>query len=629
MTFRTLMSRVRVNVNAAMTVKMRKLFVRLALLGTIVYLLLYLRTLSNPQVHLQAVTDTDDGEDDYAVEDRVDFDDFDDGRLVVENDEQNMRWVYVNKDTIVEKLNVFNGLLIEDLSPNSYWNTSKVFKQQQISFSPEQCSKIWFETIVGSDENSQYKYDSTTRLRFNKIQSYFPRFENASQYDSSDRFQFNNIQTYFLAFRSNRTISVRQQLASDSLLLSTNFHPCVEARSMTDTGGYINTLTGSSSKICRDRCVTDMTSLLSNATIPDYLISADYESVASSIKCNKRSNTWQRDEVRDIVTSVDVVFGASIVHRNGAVYLPSGHQLITHCCNPSMRINERLQFKECDTLKPSGELMFCKEIFVLTQQHAMGNYYHTLIEQLPRALPFVEFLKERPDICLHVPRRSGSTLPEVVLKSFGLNNRIISGHSTARVVYIPHGGGCHQVNLVNTQLLVAASNKFLQQQLNMPDFTRTQPVAILLKRKRRFLVNHDAILNEMSSFCSANSIECIIYDDSDIPSYSDTQALFKRAVVVVGGHGAGLSNIVFCQPGTVVVEIQCDTVARPCFRNLAGKVGLRFITLMSQLDHRNRIAGDQHCNKNGLQANILEISAIFDFITTNYVKLFSIPGSGV
>ena len=273
--------------------------------------------------------------------------------------------------------------------------------------------------------------------------------------------------------------------------------------------------------------------------------------------------------------------------------------------------------------------MFCKEIFVLTQQHAMGNYYHTLIEQLPRALPFVEFLKERPDICLHVPRRSGSTLPEVVLKSFGLNNRVISGHSTARVVYIPHGGGCHQVNLVNTQLLVAASNKFLQQQLNMPDFTRTQPVAILLKRKRRFLVNHDAILNEMSSFCLANSIECIVYDDSDIPSYIDTQALFKRAVVVVGGHGAGLSNIVFCQPGTVVVEIQCDTVARPCFRNLAGKVGLRFITLMSQLDHQNRIAGDQHCNKNGLQANILEISAIFDFIATNFVKLFSIPGSGV
>lgn len=38
-------------------------------------------------------------------------------------------------------------------------------------------------------------------------------------------------------------------------------------------------------------------------------------------------------------------------------------------------------------------------------------------------------------------------------------------------------------------------------------------------------------------------------------SFSDQVQLFAKARIVVGIHGAGLANIVFCRPGTVLVEV--------------------------------------------------------------------------
>ena len=34
--------------------------------------------------------------------------------------------------------------------------------------------------------------------------------------------------------------------------------------------------------------------------------------------------------------------------------------------------------------------------------------------------------------------------------------------------------------------------------------------------------------------------------------------LFQRAVLAVGPHGAGLSNLIYCEPGTYVIEGLCN-----------------------------------------------------------------------
>ncbi|NBS33522.1 MAG: glycosyltransferase family 61 protein, partial [Planctomycetia bacterium] len=50
--------------------------------------------------------------------------------------------------------------------------------------------------------------------------------------------------------------------------------------------------------------------------------------------------------------------------------------------------------------------------------------------------------------------------------------------------------------------------------------------------------------------------------------------LFYRAECVVGPHGAGLSNLLFCRPGAVAVEVGTPYRVLPCFAEIAQHRGL-------------------------------------------------------
>ena len=52
--------------------------------------------------------------------------------------------------------------------------------------------------------------------------------------------------------------------------------------------------------------------------------------------------------------------------------------------------------------------------------------------------------------------------------------------------------------------------------------------------------------------------------------------LFKNARVVVGGHGAGLTNLAFCQPGTVVLELLQAAYPALYMNRIAQAKGLRY-----------------------------------------------------
>lgn len=50
--------------------------------------------------------------------------------------------------------------------------------------------------------------------------------------------------------------------------------------------------------------------------------------------------------------------------------------------------------------------------------------------------------------------------------------------------------------------------------------------------------------------------------------------IFSRAKVVIGNHGAALSNLMFCPAGTQVLEFR--PVSFPCYSNLAQRLGLKY-----------------------------------------------------
>ncbi|MDQ0395741.1 glycosyltransferase 61 family protein [Labrys monachus] len=66
--------------------------------------------------------------------------------------------------------------------------------------------------------------------------------------------------------------------------------------------------------------------------------------------------------------------------------------------------------------------------------------------------------------------------------------------------------------------------------------------------------------------------ETVQLEGTDI---EDQILLFQRAEFVIGAHGAGLANLLFCEPGTRVIEFMPAVEMRPFFWLISEKLGLR------------------------------------------------------
>lgn len=59
--------------------------------------------------------------------------------------------------------------------------------------------------------------------------------------------------------------------------------------------------------------------------------------------------------------------------------------------------------------------------------------------------------------------------------------------------------------------------------------------------------------------------------------------MFNRAKIVVAPHGAGLSNVMFSEPGTVVIEGVCNPpIVNLCYQTTAYILGHRYHGLLSK-----------------------------------------------
>lgn len=65
-------------------------------------------------------------------------------------------------------------------------------------------------------------------------------------------------------------------------------------------------------------------------------------------------------------------------------------------------------------------------------------------------------------------------------------------------------------------------------------------------------------------------------------SVTEQVALFSAANVIVAPHGGGLSNLVFCSPGTKVIECFAPTYVRACFWALSNQLGLEHYYLLGE-----------------------------------------------
>ncbi|KAK2153759.1 hypothetical protein LSH36_287g03032 [Paralvinella palmiformis] len=216
------------------------------------------------------------------------------------------------------------------------------------------------------------------------------------------------------------------------------------------------------------------------------------------------------------------------------------------------------------------------ELFSISQCWG-GSFFHKTIEIFPKISPYLEFLKRKPHIKVQVYNKDDYT--NFIMESLGIvRDRLISGVVRAHVIYLPRGTSCGTSNIQETQLL----SHYLR--LSVPKQEDGIRNLVLIRRSRsRSFTQQAKISEKLQVVAEEYGLKFYLFKDNPVPEMDEVRREFNKAAIVVAPHGAGLSNLLFCRPDTVVLEVICNPPhTNMCYTRLAHLLGLRYYALMSR-----------------------------------------------
>lgn len=122
---------------------------------------------------------------------------------------------------------------------------------------------------------------------------------------------------------------------------------------------------------------------------------------------------------------------------------------------------------------------------------------------------------------------------------------------------------------------------------------------LLVKRdpgKARSFSNHEELRQALEQLAKSKSYYFREFAPPPQPrgkcGIINDMLLFKQSKVIVAPHGAGLSNFVLCNPGTIVVETHTSYV-KHLFTAMSMKLGLRHFSLFDDnANHTTQIVAN-------------------------------------
>ena len=200
----------------------------------------------------------------------------------------------------------------------------------------------------------------------------------------------------------------------------------------------------------------------------------------------------------------------------------------------------------------------------------MQNYYHWMAEGLVSLHVLSQAMA--PDPALHI------ALPKSLLASEVLDYR-----GSIRAVGLDH----FPIEEVDADVMRVREGIWVEGDLGrliparcLRDFQRNVAVRyagargprnkrLLVKRRRAARAIHN--LRDVEEFLARYDFETVDLEDLSV---ADQIVLFQRAEFVIAPHGAGLTNLLFCEPGTKVIEFMPAADIRPHFWLISEKLSL-------------------------------------------------------
>jgi capsular polysaccharide biosynthesis protein len=254
----------------------------------------------------------------------------------------------------------------------------------------------------------------------------------------------------------------------------------------------------------------------------------------------------------------------------------------------------RLPDRLAETLRLEGTCL------TLVSDWSSSNYAHFLLDGLGRLGLYraaAESLPEFDHVLCPLPPTAAAA---PILDKLGLPSE--------KIVWAPSD------RLVQADILLAPSCPMngLTYQPWLPRFLRRLTPESAGKPNRRLYVSRSGSTRQTSREKTLRSEledrRFEAYEPSDSASQPDD---FNEAAVVVGAHGAGLANLVFCRPGTKVLELVPTDNAYPFYYSLSLAAGLDYAYLAGR-STAERPKGTFGPSPHDFEVNVEDVAAAVD-----------------
>lgn len=244
-------------------------------------------------------------------------------------------------------------------------------------------------------------------------------------------------------------------------------------------------------------------------------------------------------------------------------------------------------------------------VFALTYNHwASFNYYHWLIEALPRLIALKRLY---PGATIVLPYSATSYMKETVAL-LGYDKTFELPESTTvkipQLAFVEKAGTfLHQ----DAQLLLEVAASITSQVV--PVITKPH-VRIYASRSRancRKVANESELLDLLRKY----SFEVIYFEDY---TFIEQVEIMRSVNIIIGLHGANLTNMLFMQKGTTVIELINSSSPNLVYFQLASYLELEYYILPCMPDSDN----GTHNNADVL-VNMMKIKSILDSIDDSQI----------
>lgn len=238
-------------------------------------------------------------------------------------------------------------------------------------------------------------------------------------------------------------------------------------------------------------------------------------------------------------------------------------------------------------------------LIVLTQPQ-WGAYYHMVIDSLSR---FVWMKEQYPDLVKASATRFHTGWVDEVGQGWarlvGIDtqaaegkNRLLAGSHLAKKVYFPPSNPCNNAGVGARPHAVQEMRQYIHRSealfpyVKKADAAKKTKTCLLIQRGgSRSLVNHDEVAASVRD--ALPNWNHVVFSASELPDTYEQCAMFYRAHLILGPHGAGFSNMICAKAGTPVIEFQQQPHAKD-FELLSGKLGMPYFGIPTEIPHSGK-----------------------------------------